>query len=105
MDNNFLKPFLTLFGIGAAISLAKSMRSKKPVREVISEMIISGFLATGAALVMLFYPTTNFLIIAGAASLLTILGVAFFSDKIERYIDKFLPAKTPVKEEDSGPKL
>lgn len=102
MDNNFLKPLLTLFGIGAAVSLARSLKSKKDWREVISEMIISGFFATGAAAIMIYFPTVPFIAVAAVASLGTILGVTFFAAVVERALDKYLPKKEdPV----DGPKL
>lgn len=100
MDNNFLKPFLTLFGIGAAVSVARSLKSKKPWNEVISEMIISGFFATGAAAITIYFPEVPFLAVCGVAALATILGVAFFSAGLERVMDKYLSKK-----EEDGPKL
>jgi hypothetical protein len=109
MDNNFWKPFLTLFGIGAAISLARSLKSKKNIGEIVSEIIISGFLATGAAIVQIFYPTVSFVVIAGIASLLAILGVSFLSDKLESIINaaisKYTPTPKDTPKDDNGPKL
>jgi diacylglycerol kinase len=90
---NFWKTFFTLFGIGAAISVAKSLKSKKGISEVVSEIIISGFFATGAAIVYIFYPTIPFIVVVGIASILTILGVNFFSTQIEKVIDRYLPVK------------
>ena len=91
---NFWKLFATLFGIGAAVSFAKSLKSKKPWREVVSELIISGLFATGAATVYIFYPTVPFIAVVGIASLLTILGINFFSEKLEKGLqlaaDKYL---------------
>lgn len=92
--DNFWKIFATLFGIGAAVSFAKSLKSKKPWREVLSEIIITGIFATGAGAVYIFYPTVPFIAVVGVASLLTILGVNFFSDKLEKGLqmaaDKYL---------------
>lgn len=86
--DGFWKLFTTLFGIGAAVSFAKSIKTKKPWQEIVSEMIITGFLATTAGLIYVFYPTVNFAAIAGGAALLSVLGVAFLGDKIEKAIDK-----------------
>lgn len=86
--DNFYKLFITLFGIGAAVSFAKSLKSKKPWREVLSELIITGIFAVGAASVLVFYPNTPFIAVAGLAALGTILGINFFSDKLEKVFDK-----------------
>lgn len=94
MDSQFWKVVATLFGIGAAISFAKSLKSKKHWREIVSEMIISGFLAVGAGVLYIWFPTLNFIAVAAAASILAILGVAFLSEKIENGLqmaaDKYL---------------
>lgn len=90
MDNNFLKPFITLFGIGAAITLAKSLKSKKPLKEVIAECIIGGAVSVGASTIYIFYPTVPFIAVAGLGCIAAILGVAFLSDLVEDAIDKYL---------------
>lgn len=86
--DNFYKLFITLFGIGAAVSFAKSLKSKKPLKEVLGEIIITGVFAVGAASVLVFYPSTPFIAVAGIAALGTVLGINFFSDKLERVFDK-----------------
>ena len=86
--DNFWKLFITLFGIGAAISFAKSLKSKKNWREIVSEMIITGFLAVGAATALIVWPNLNMIVIAGLASLLASLGVAFVSNKLEDLLEK-----------------
>lgn len=93
MDNAFWKLFTTLFGIGAMISYAKSLKLRKPLKEVISDCIISGFLSTGAALLYVYYPTLPVIAIAGGGALLAVLGVHFFSEKIEAAVDRLLPRK------------
>lgn len=96
MDGQFWKLFATLFGIGAAISFAKSLKlkSNRTWKEIVSEMIISGFLAVSAATIYIFYPAVNMAAVAGVAALLAILGVAFLSEKIEKGLqmaaDKYL---------------
>jgi uncharacterized membrane protein YeiB len=94
---NFWKLFSTLFGSGVAISFAKSLRSKKRWQEVLSEMIITGFLATCAGLIYLQFPNAPIIAIAAAAAMLAILGTAFLGEKIEtaidRSIDKFIGKK------------
>lgn len=85
---NFWKLFTTLFGIGAAISFAKSLKSKKKWQEMVSEMIITGFLATVAGLVYLAFPDAPIVAVAGGAALLAILGTAFLGEKIEVAIDR-----------------
>lgn len=84
----FWKLFSTLFGIGAAISIAKSIRSKKSWQEVVSELIISGFLSVGAAITYIIFPTVPFISVVAVGSILAILGVAFLGDKIEVALDK-----------------
>ncbi len=95
--DNFWKIFMTLFGIGAAISFAKSLKSKKTWREIVSEMIITGFLSVGAGIVYIFFPSVPMIAIVGVASLGAILGVAFLSEKLEGIlqasVDKFLGPK------------
>lgn len=94
---SFWKLFGTLFGIGAAVSFAKSLKSRRPWREVVSEMIITGFLATIAGLIYLYNPETNIAAITGAAAFLAVLGTAFLGEKIEKAMDagieKFLGKK------------
>lgn len=87
MDNQFWKALVTLFGIGAAISLAKSLKVKKRWQEIISDMIISGFLATGAAMIIVWMPQVPFIAVAGIAAILAVLGTAFLGEKIEEAID------------------
>lgn len=85
--DNFWKPFLTLFGIGAMVSLAKSLKSKKPWSEVFSELIIQGFFATGAGVVYIFYPTVPFLAVAAVAAIGATIGVALVSDELQKVIE------------------
>ena len=91
--DNFWKPFFTLFGIGAAVSFAKSLKSKKPWQEVVSEMIITGFFSVGAGATLVFFPTVPAIAVVGVGSLLAVLGVAFGSEVIERLLDKYIGSK------------
>ena len=91
--DNFWKPFLTLFGIGAAVSFAKSLQTKKTWKEIVSEMIITGFFSVGSAAVMIFWPQLPWLAVVGVGSLLAVLGVAFGSELIERLLDKYIGGK------------
>lgn len=97
MDGQFWKAFATLFGIGVAISFAKSLKSKKKWQEIVSEAIISGFLAISAAIIYVWYPTLPLIAVVGIAAVLAVLGTAFLGDKIEEVIDacidKFLRKK------------
>ena len=95
--DNFWKMFATLFSIGAAITFAKSLKSKKKLKETVAECIIGGAAACSASSILLFYPTAPFIAVAGVGIIITLLGVAFFSDKLEdaidRSIDKFIGKK------------
>ncbi len=93
MDNNFWKPFLALFSIGAILGLARSLKlkSKKTAGELIAECIISGGAATGAGLLYVFYPTVPFVAVMGLGAIIAVLGVNFFSHKIENAIDSKFP--------------
>jgi len=94
MDGQFWKVIGTLFGIGVAISFAKAMKSKKNWREMVSEMVISGFLAMSAGAVYIIWPEVNLIAVMAVASMLAILGVAFISEKLEKGLqmaaDKYL---------------
>lgn len=97
MDSQFWKALGTLFGIGVAISLAKSLKSRKRWQEVVSDSIISGALAMGAAALLLWRPDLPLLAVVGVAAVLAALGAAFLGEKIEKAIDasidKFLGKK------------
>lgn len=95
MDGQFWKIFATLFGIGAAVSLAKSLKSKKPMNEVISELILTGIFSLVAGAIYLVYPAAPVIAVVGIGSLLAVLGVTFFADKLEKVLDRYLPPKTP----------
>lgn len=87
MDSQFWKVIGTLFGIGVAISFAKSLRCKKNWREVVSEMIISGFVAMSAGVTLFIWPNASLVAVMAAAAILAILGVAFISEKIEKGLE------------------
>jgi hypothetical protein len=93
MDNNFWKAVLTLFGIGVMMSFAKSLKSKLTRNEIISECILTGGLSCGAGSIYLVYPNAPLIAVLAIGALASVLGVAFFSQKIEGVIDRFLPAK------------
>lgn len=94
MDGQFWKIISTLFGIGVAISFAKSLKSKKKWQEVVSEMIISGFVAVSAGVTLFIWPQAPTIAVVGLAAILAILGVAFISEKLEKGLqmaaDKYL---------------
>lgn len=88
MDNNVWKPVSALLGIGAAVALAKGLKSKKPAKEVIAEMIITSIFALGAYSILVVWPEVPVMAVIGVGAVLASLGVAFFSAKIELAIDK-----------------
>lgn len=91
--DNFWKSFLTLFGIGAAVSFAKSLKGKNDWKVVVSEMIISGIFSVGSAAVLIVVPTASPIAVVGVGSLLAVLGINFGSEIIERALDKYFGNK------------
>lgn len=86
--DNFWKIFATLFGIGAAVAFAKSLKMKQTWKETFAEMIITGMTALGAALILIFYPNTPLIAVVGLGAILSVIGVQILSKKVEEYLDK-----------------
>lgn len=93
MGDNFLKEFLTLFGIGAIVAWAKGIKSKKSFAEIVSDMIITGVFSIGATTIMILFPTVSPIAVIGLGAMGSVLGVAFVSQKIEDYVNKLTGKK------------